>query len=78
MDVKLAPGNLVLVRTKDLFDVAGIGKLHDLWEGPFKVIKAAALNAYLLQVAMLFMFDPTVNVDRLRPSSECRSPTPIQ
>ena len=38
VDVKLARGNLVLVRTKDLFNAAGIGKLRDQWEGPFKVI----------------------------------------
>ena len=71
MGVKLAPGNLVLVLTKDLFDEAGIGKLRNQLEGPFKVIKAAAPNAYLLQVVMLFMLDLTVNVDCVCPSSEC-------
>ena len=70
MDVKLAQGNLVLVQTKDLFYAAGIGKLLNWWEGPFKVIKEAAPNAYLLQVAMLFMFYPIVNVDCLCPSSD--------
>ena len=44
-----------------------IGKLRDQWEGPFKVIKEAAPNAYLLKVAKLFQFDPTVNVDCLCP-----------
>ena len=67
VDVKFAPGDLVLVRSKELLDAADIGKLRDRWEGPFKVIKEAAPNAYLLKVAKRFRFDPTVNVDRLRP-----------
>ena len=67
VDVKFAPGDLVLVRSKELLDAADIGKLRDRWEGPFKVIKEAAPNAYLLKVAKRFWFDPTVNVDRLRP-----------
>ena len=67
MDVKFAPGDLVLVRSKELLDAADIGKLRDRWKGPFKVIKEAAPNAYLLKVAKRFRFDPTVNVDCLRP-----------
>ena len=67
LDVKFAPGDLVMVRSKELLDAAEIGKLRDRWEGPFKVIKEATPNAYLLKVAKRFRFDPTVNVDRLRP-----------
>ena len=67
VDVKFAPGDLVMVRSKELLDAAEIGKLRDRWEGPFKVIKEANPNAYLLKVAKRFRFDPTVNVDRLRP-----------
>ena len=67
VDIKFAPGNLVLVQSKELLDTADIGKLRDLWEGPFKVIKQTAPNAYLLKVEKLFQFDPTVNVDCLRP-----------
>ena len=48
-------------------DAAEIGKLRDRWEGPFKVIKEANPNAYLLKVAKLFQFNPTVNVNCLRP-----------
>ena len=48
-DVKFAPGYLVLVWSKELLDTAEIGKLCDQWEGPFKVIKEAAPNAYLLK-----------------------------
>ena len=67
VDVKFAQGNLVLVLSKELLDAADISKLRDLWEGPFKVIKEAAPNAYLLKVAKLFWFNPTVNLFRLRP-----------
>ena len=66
VDIKFAQGNLVLVWSKELLDAADIGKLRDRWEGPFKVIKEAALNAYLLKVVKLFRFYPTVNVDSLR------------
>ena len=55
------------MRSKELLDATEIGKLRDRWEGPFKVIKEAAPNAYLLKVAKRFWFDPTVNVDSLRP-----------
>ena len=58
VDVKFAPGYLVMVLSKELLDAAEIGKLLDLWEGPFKVIKEATPNAYLLKVAKLFQFDP--------------------
>jgi len=54
VDVKFAPGDLVLVRSKELLDAADIGKLRDRWKGPFKVIKEAAPNAYLLKVAKWF------------------------
>ena len=67
IDVKFTQGDLELVRSKELLDAAEIGKLRDRWEGPFKVIKEANPNAYLLKVAKRFRFDPTVNVDRLRP-----------
>ena len=67
IDVKFTPGDLVLVWSKELLDAAEIGKLRDRWEGPFKVTKEAAPNAYLLKVAKGFRLDPTVNVDRLRP-----------
>ena len=67
MDVKFTPGDLALVRTKELLHAADIGKLRDRWEGPFKVIKEAVPNAYLLKVAKRFWFNPTFNVDRLRP-----------
>ena len=66
IDIKFTPGNLVLVQSKELLDAAEIGKPHNRWEGPFKVIKEATPNAYLLKVAKLFLFDPTVNVDCLR------------
>ena len=45
IDVKFTPGNLVLVQSKELLDAAEIGKPHNRWEGPFKVIKEAAPNA---------------------------------
>ena len=67
IDVKFTPGSLVLVQSKELLDAAEIGKLRYLWEGPFKVIKEAAPIAYLLKVVKLFLFNPTVHVDRLRP-----------
>ena len=41
VDVKFAPGDLVMVRSKELLDAAEIGKLRDRWKGPFKVIKEA-------------------------------------
>ena len=50
-----------MVWSKELLDAAEIGKLHNLWEGPFKVIKEANPNAYLLKVVKQFQFDPTVN-----------------
>ena len=56
-----------MVLSKELLDAAEIGKLRNLWEGPFKVIKEATPNAYLLKEVKLFWFDPTVNVDSLRP-----------
>ena len=65
IDVKFTPGDLVLVRSKELLDAAEIGKLRDRWEGPFKVIKEAAPNAYLLKVAK-------------RPHGECGSSTPVR
>ena len=65
IDVKFTPGNLVLVQSKEILDSAEIGKLCYRWEGPFKVIKEATPNAYLLKVAKRFRFKPTVNVDSL-------------
>ena len=61
VNVKFTPGNLVLVPSKELLDAAEIGKLCYQWEGPFKIIKEAAPNAYLLKVAKQFLLDPTVN-----------------
>ena len=69
-DFKFTPGDLVLVLSKELLDAAEIGKLRYWWEGPFKVIKEAAPNAYLLKAAKKFWFDPTVNVDCLCPYIE--------
>ena len=54
VDVKFAPGDLVMVLSKELLDAAEICKLRDQWEGPFKVIKEANPNAYLLKVAKWF------------------------
>ena len=67
VDAKFAQGDLVLVQSKELLYATNIGKLRDQWEGPFKVIKEAAPNAYLLKVVKLFWFDPTVNLFSLRP-----------
>ena len=67
VDVKFAQGDLMMVCSKELLDTAEIGKLRDQWEGPFKVIKEANPNAYLLKVVKRCQFNPTVNVDCLRP-----------
>ena len=58
VDVKFAQSYLVLVRSKELLDTAEINKLCNRWEGPFRVIKEAAPNAYLLKVAKQFLLTP--------------------
>ena len=59
-------------------DTAEICKLHYWWEGPFKVIKEAVMNAYLLKVVKLFWLDPTVNVDSLlQPVAQAGESLPV-
>ena len=46
VDTVFAVGDRALLRTKELLDVADIGKLRPRWEGPFTVTACPSLNAY--------------------------------
>ena len=49
--------------TKELLDAAKVGKMRQLWEGPFTVAAVAGPNTYTLALPALFKCSPTVNVD---------------
>ena len=48
VDTVFQVGDQVMLRTKELLDVADIGKLRPPWEGPFEVTAKPSPNAYTL------------------------------
>jgi hypothetical protein len=46
VDTVFAVGDRALLRTKELFDVADIGKTRQRWDGPFTVTARPSPNAY--------------------------------
>ena len=67
VDTVFHVGDQVLLRTRELLDVADIGKLRPRWDGPFTVIACPSPNAYTLALPPRMSCSPTVNVDRLKP-----------
>ncbi len=67
VDTVFKVGDQVLLRTKELLDVADIGKLRPRWDGPFTVTACPSPNAYTLALPSRMSCSPTVNVDRLKP-----------
>ena len=67
VDTVFHVGDQVLLRTRELLDVADIGKLRPRWDGPFTVIAFPSPNAYTLALPPRMSCSPTVNVDRLKP-----------
>ena len=55
-----------MLRTKELLDVAEVGKFRPRWEGPFTVAALADPNMHAVTLRRRFKFCPTVNVDRLK------------
>ena len=70
VDTVFKVGDQVLLRTKELLDVADIGKLRPRWDGPFTVTACPSPNAYTLALPPRMRCSPTVNVDRLKPFHE--------
>jgi hypothetical protein len=62
-----AVGDRELLRTKELLDVADIGKLRPRWDGPFTVTARPSPNAYTLALPRRIRCSSTINVDRLKP-----------
>ena len=67
VDTVFKVGDRVLLRTKELLDVADIGKLRPRWDGPFTVTACPSPNAYTLALPRRMRCSPTVNVARLKP-----------
>ena len=66
VDTVFQVGDQVMLRTKELLDVADIGKLRPPWEGPFEVTAKPSPNAYTLALPARMWYSRTINVDRLK------------
>ena len=66
VDTVFQVGDQVMLRTKELLDVADIGKLRPRWDGPFEVSAKPSPNAYTLVLPARMRCSRTVNVDRLK------------
>jgi hypothetical protein len=58
-------GDQVMLQTKELLDVADIGKPLSQWDGPFEVTAKPSPNAYTLALPAQMLCSQTINVDRL-------------
>ena len=76
VDTVFKVGDRVMMRTKELFDAAAIGKLRPRWDGPFTVTACTNPNTYTLALPRRMLCSPTVNVDRLKAFYERANSTP--
>ena len=65
-EVTFQPGDQVLLATRQLTELAQVGKLRLRWEGPFEVIDSPGPNTYTLRLPHRMRISPVINVDRLK------------
>ena len=65
-EVTFQPGDQVLLATRQLTELAQVGKLRPRWQGPFEVLGSPSPNTYRLQLPRRMRISPVVNVDRLK------------
>ena len=64
--VTFQTGDRVLLATRQLTELAQVGKLRHRWAGPFEVMDSPAPNTYALRLPRSMRISPVINVDRLK------------
>jgi len=65
-EVTFQPGDQVLLATRQLTELAQVGKLQPRWQGPFEVLDSPGPNTYTLRLPRRMRISPVINVDRLK------------
>jgi len=65
-EVTFQPGDQVMLATRQLTELAQVGKLRPRWQGPFEVLDSPGPNTYTLRLPRRMRISPVINVDRLK------------